>query len=879
MEFRKSGDFTIPPSQKQTRRFRTRGRSLLLGEEKFHARGVTYGTFRPVEGVAFPSRARVEEDFAAMAAAGVNSLRTYERPPEWLLDAALERGLHVMVGVAWEQHLAFLEDPWRSREIAQRLAEEVRRCEAHPAILCYSVGNEIPAAIVRWHGKRAVERFIERLYLAAKEADPDGLVTYVNYPSTEYLELPFLDLAAFNVYLEDESTYAAYLSRLHNLSGDRPLLLTEVGIDSRRGGVDAQARVLDWQLRRGFAAGAAGTFVFAWTDEWHRGGHDVLDWDFGVVDREREPKPALEAVSRAYATAPFADEDGWPAVSVVVCTYNGAGTLDECLAGAGALNYPDVELIVVVDGGDHACVEIARAHGATAIETAHRGLGHARNVGIEAARGEIVAFLDDDAFPDRDWLLFVADLIRRGGYGGVGGPNVPPDDDGFVAECVAAAPGGPIHILLSDVEAEHVPGCNMAFRRDVLIEIGGFDERFRTAGDDVDLCWRLQKGGHRLGFSAGAVVMHRRRDSVRRYLRQQYGYGKAEALLERKWPGRYNRAGASRWSGRIYEAPGQPTGRRRSAVLYGTWGSGLFQSVYDAPTALPGILGAPEGLLMVGALAIVSLFGFVWPPLFLAAPPVLLVAGWIGAEAVANGWRAHRATPGRSWLYTLRLRDLTALLFLLQPAARLAGRLRNGLSPWRRRARSRPGLPRPRTVAVWSERWASPQSWIEALEESLTAAGGLVRSGGPFDRWDLDLRAGALGGVRLRTVVEEHGHGKQLLRMRVWPRATFAASAAAAVLAVFAGLAVYQQQFGPAIAIGLLIVLAVALALEGTATATRLAVGAMGDLGERLGDAEAQRRARLRRALPGARRRDGAEPSRRPAPPIAGRHLEREERR
>ncbi|HEY2055037.1 MAG TPA: glycosyltransferase [Solirubrobacterales bacterium] len=869
----------VPHSQKQTRRFRTRGRSLLLAGDKFHACGVTYGTFRPTDGGAFPSPARVAEDFAAMAAAGVNSLRTYERPPEWLLDTALEHGLHVLVGVAWEQHLAFLEDPERSRDIAQRLGEEVRRCEAHPAILCYSVGNEIPAAIVRWHGKRAVERFIERLFQAAKEADPDGLVTYVNYPSTEYLELPFLDLAAFNVYLEDEATYASYLNRLQNISGDRPLLLTEVGIDSRRNGEEAQARVLDWQLRRGFSGGAAGTFVFAWTDEWHRGGHDVLDWDFGVVDRDRDPKPALEAMSRAYATAPFVDDGAWPKVSVVVCTYNGAETLGECLAGAGALNYPDFELIVVVDGGDHTCAEIARAHGATVIETAHRGLGNARNIGIEVARGEVVAFLDDDAFPDRDWLLFVADLLRRGAYDGVGGPNVPPDDDGFVAECVAAAPGGPIHVLISDDEAEHVPGCNMAFRKDVLVSVGGFDERFRTAGDDVDLCWRLQKAGHRLGFSAGAMVMHRRRDSVRRYLRQQYGYGKAEALLERKWPGRYNRVGASRWSGRIYEAPGATTGRRRSLVRYGTWGSGLFQSVYDAPSALPGILGAPEGLLLVAALAVVSVLGFAWPPLFLAAPPVLLVGGWIGATAVANGWRAHPATPGRSRLGTLRRRDLTALLFLLQPAARLAGRLRNGLSPWRRRARARPGLPRPRTVAVWSERWASPQLWVEALEENLAASGGMVRSGGPFDRWDLDLRAGALGGVRLRTVVEEHGHGRQLLRVRIWPRATLAGEAAVGVLAVLAGLAVHQHRFGPAIAIGLLIVLAVAGALEGTATATRLAVSATTDLGERIHGAAPERRARLRRALPGGRRRAGYGPDRRPAPPIAGRRLESEERR
>jgi len=610
---------TLPFPQTETRRPGIRGRSIVVGAEKLHVRGVTYGTFRPTEGSSFPSRPRVRDDFAEMEGAGINAIRTYECPPQWLLDEAGERGLRVMVGLAWEQHLTFLDDPRRRAEIARRIGAEVRACAAHPAILCYSIGNEIPAPIVRWYGKRRVERFLDRLYCEAKEADPDGLVSYVNYPSTEYLELPFLDLTAFNVFLEDEATYDGYLGRLQNLSGDRPLLLTEIGIDSRRHGAAEQARVLEWQVRQAFAAGGAGAFVFAWTDEWHRGGHEVLDWDFGVVGRTREPKPALAAISAAFAAAPFSDSGPWPSVSAVICTHNGEQTLGECLDRLGTLSYPDFEVIVVDDGSSDASAAIARAHGAVLCETQHGGLGHARNVGIAAARGEIVAFLDDDAYPDPDWLHYVADLLRRGGHGGVGGPNIPPDDDGFVAECVAAAPGGPIHVLVSDREAEHVPGCNMAFRKDVLERIGGFDERFEVAGDDVDLCWRLQKAGYTVGFSAGAVVMHRRRDSVRRYVRQQYGYGKAEALLERKWPSRYNRVGSSRWSGRIYEAPAVATTLRAPMIHYGTWGSGLFQSVYDAPRPLPGIFGAPEGLLLLGVLGLVSALGLVWDPLFFAA--------------------------------------------------------------------------------------------------------------------------------------------------------------------------------------------------------------------------------------------------------------------
>jgi GT2 family glycosyltransferase len=765
-----------------------------------------------------------------MAGAGINSIRTYVPPPTWLLDAALAEGIGVMVGFAWEQHVAFLDDADRAERIAHRLGDEVRACERHPAILCYAVGNEIPASIVRWHGKRAIEGFLERLHWEAKSADPGGLVTYVNFPSTEYLELPFLDLTAFNVFLEREGDFESYLARLQNLSGDRPLLITELGLDSARNGAEAQARSLEWQVRGAFATGAAGTFVFAWTDEWHRGGHEVLDWDFGLVDRDRRPKPALDAVGRAYQAVPFSERGPWPAVSVVVCTHNGEATLDECLARVTRLDYPDYEVIVVNDGASQECAAIARSHDAVLIETEHRGLGHARNIGIDAARGEIVAFLDDDAYPDSDWLHYVAALLRANGHAGVGGPNIPPEDDGFVAECVAAAPGGPIHVLVSDREAEHVPGCNMAFRKDVLEEVGGFDERFRVAGDDVDVCWRLQKAGQTLGFSAGAVVMHRRRDSIRRYLRQQYGYGKAEALLERKWPTHYNRAGASRWSGRIYEAPAAQGPRRRSTVRYGTWGSGLFQSVYDSPHALLGMLQAPEGLLLIALLGEISALGLLWQPLLVAAPAFLAAIAWILAAAIASGWRAHHTVPGRPPRETLKRRATTSLLFFLQPFARLAGRLRNGLSPWRRRTQARPSLPWPRTVEVWSETWRDPQAWVEQLQDGLAAAGGFVRSGGPFDRWDLDLRAGALGGVKIRTAVEEHGDGRQLLRAKVWPRTTAAGRLLVLVMVLFAAIALHQHRPEIAIAISVGVVLFATFGLEGMATATRLAVAEIENL-------------------------------------------------
>jgi beta-galactosidase/beta-glucuronidase len=248
------------------------GKFIFVGNEKLYIRGVTYGTFRLDEdGNEHHDPEVVERDFAQMAANGLNAIRTYTVPPRWLLDAAQRHNLRVMMGIPWEQHVAFLDNKKRVRSIEERVGNGVCACAGHPAVLCYAIGNEIPASVVRWYGHQRVERFLERLYRIAKAADPEGLVTYVNYPTTEYLQLPFLDLVCFNVYLEAPESLEAYLARLQNIAGDRPLIMAEIGLDSRRHGEDAQAQALDWQIRTAFAAGCAGAFVFAWTDEWYRG--------------------------------------------------------------------------------------------------------------------------------------------------------------------------------------------------------------------------------------------------------------------------------------------------------------------------------------------------------------------------------------------------------------------------------------------------------------------------------------------------------------------------------------------------------------------------------------------------------------------------------
>jgi hypothetical protein len=172
---------------------------------------------------------------------------------------------------------------------------------------------------------------------------------------------------------------------------------------------------MEWQIRSTFGAGCAGIFVFAWTDEWHRGGFDIDDWGFGLTDRDRKPKRSLAAVRKAFAEVPFARGEKWPSISVVVCSYNGARTIRETLEGLRRLEYPDYEVIVVDDGSTDATPDIAREYDVRLISGPNRGLSHARNVGLHAARGEIIAYIDDDAWPDPHWLTYLAAAFRRGG--------------------------------------------------------------------------------------------------------------------------------------------------------------------------------------------------------------------------------------------------------------------------------------------------------------------------------------------------------------------------------------------------------------------------------------------------------------------------------
>jgi glycosyltransferase involved in cell wall biosynthesis len=783
---------------------RVRGKFLFLGDEKFWVKGVTYGTFAQDEnGIERFVPQIVEKDFAAIAENGFNVVRTYTVPPRWVLDIAWTNGLRVMVGIPVEVPMALIDEPGKPAEIEGWVRKQLRTCAGHPAVFCYTIGNEIAPSIVRWQGRKRIEKFLERLYHVAKQEDPSSLVTYVNFPTTEYLQLPFLDFLCFNVYLETRASLEAYIARLHNLSDDRPLLLAEIGLDSLRNGEEKQAETLDWQIRTVFSSGCCGAIVYGWTDEWYRWGDLVQDWKFGLTTRDRTPKPALQTVRNALAESPFSEQTHWPRISVIVCSFNGSATIRDTLDGLQNVDYPNFEVLIVNDGSTDSTPKVASEYPFKLINTENRGLSSARNTGLEAATGEIIAYIDDDAYPDPDWLRFLAILFNEGGYVGAGGPNLPVPEDGWKSQAVANAPG-PNPVLLTDRVAEHIPGANMAFKRDALKEIGGFDPIYRVAGDDVDLCWRLRQKDGVIGYAPAAIVWHHRRNSFRKYWKQQEGYGKAESLLEKKWPEKYNELGQLKWIGRIYgKGVLQDLSSISQRVYFGVWGTAPFQSLYQTSNSLWSLTLAPEWYLGAGFLALLLLLTITWT-VFSIVPGGLLLSGLATTvgQALMNTRRARIDAKPR--LDRTRLRVAIFFLQLLQPLARLKGRL--SVEPTSKNPRVKRTTPKflPLTMKLWRDEWQDPKEALGGLNTKLRESGTMVRSGGEYDRWDLEVREGRLGGCRLLLATQSYGIGRQLLRYRLIPRYSRIGLVASAVFSIISLAAGLSGAWTPSVAAGLL---------------------------------------------------------------------------
>jgi GT2 family glycosyltransferase len=751
-------------------RVRCDGKFFRLGADKFFVKGVTYGPFAPgADGVSLPPPDRTRSDFALIRDMGANCVRIYHLPPRWFLDLAQEMELKVFLDIAWPKNLEFITDQTVAEQARQAVRHAARECGNHPAILALSVVNEVPPDLVRFSGREAIEQFIDELVVIAKAEAPSCLVTFANFPTTEYLQPRQPDFVCFNVYLHDEQAFRNYLARLQTVAGPKPLMLGEYGIDTMREHTpEDQARILTQHVRAVFDEGLAGTFIFSFTDDWFVHGYQIDDWAFGLVTRQRSPKPAYFAIQGAYHRAPHLADEALPMCSVVVCSYNGGATVESCLRSLERLNYPDYEVVFVDDGStDHTQDILRRFPWVRNIKQTNMGLSHARNVGLHAARGQIVVYTDSDCEADEDWLYYLALSLTRSKHVGVGGPNLIPDEGSWIADGVGLSPGGPSHVMIDDRTAEHVPGCNMAFYAWALKQLNGFDPQFRKAGDDVDLIWRLQHQGWSMGFAPAAQVWHYRRNTVKAYLKQQRGYGEAEALLKYKHPDHFNTLGASHWRGKIYGGDEIGVKVGGDVVYHGLFGTGLFQTIYRQPASLTAaMLMSIEWHLLTIFVAFLGLawFTLVWVAVAMALVPIALSV----VAAVQSPMPRHR-----HWLS----RPLIAYLHYRQPITRGWARywvrlqqkvmkLEKEASGYRRPHR----LPRdrrdPATLRYWSHN-LDRLHLLDRIRAQMNESQWRVRLDSGWSNWDVEVYTSRYTKVQITTATEHH-HGSGLLtRVRV----------------------------------------------------------------------------------------------------------------
>ena len=402
------------------------------------------------------------------------------------------------------------------------------------------------------------------------------------------------------------------------------------------------------------------------------------------------------------------------------------------------------------------------------IHQSNQGLSHARNTGAAAAKGEVFAYTDSDCMVDPDWLYYLIGTLVSGDYAGVGGPNITPPAKNWIQACVAAAPGGPSHVLLTDVVAEHIPGCNMAFYRWAFEGVGGFDTEYRKAGDDVDFCWRIQQAGWVVAFSPTAIVWHYRRFTLRAFLKQQEGYGEAESLLRFKHLIFFGPTGTAKWRGQIYGTPRFSWFVNRPVIYHGMFGEGFFQSIYPTPQSdVAAYLSSIEWFALT-----IFLFGL---GIFLPAlriVPYLMLGGTL---CVALSYMVRASIEPK--FDTAGARLLVMLLAFVQPLVRGFSRYFTWLHFKRTPGsviRAHEHLPERSRFAgnlsrrvFWNEQGRDRHYLLGAIFELLDEEGWRYSTDSGWNEWDIQIYGNFWWSIALQTVTEYHGGGKCLTRVRL----------------------------------------------------------------------------------------------------------------
>jgi O-antigen biosynthesis protein len=792
----------------------------------------------PVDDVAdFDRKLTLRKRFDELKRAHTTGVILPESQAEPLLGVAALAGLQALVEL--EARPEYLLDRKQFRAMMARTLRTVSMLRSNSGLMGYLIDCPVEPAALRHHGIDLLKRRLGRLIREIRRVDGDRLVGLKHRPSTVGLALFEEDLIYAAMPALTPTELKEYVIRLHNLAEARPVVLEFA----------EELPGQDELVACAFGLGAAGVVAPAMRQAVSSGTLGIKMLSAGEL---------LPFVTLNGSCPPKPGET--PMVSVVICAYNAERTMRACLESLRKIDYPNYEVVIVDDGSGDGTAEIAMEFPEfRLIRQPNKGLSVARNVGMQAARGELVAYTDSDCVVDPDWLTLIVRAMGEGGFDGCGGPNYAPHEDQWVAACVAASPGAPCHVLTADDRAEHLAGCNMVFRKGALLAIGGFDPQFTAAGDDVDICWRMLDAGFSLGISPAAFVWHFRRNTVGAYYGQQRGYGRAEAMLFLKYPDRFNSLGQIKWRGTI---PGLartvPGGARRRMAW--TRKRSDFQHIHDAPLSVLKVLPVTvewNALAVIGLAAAYGLHVTVIPAL------VMLAMGPLWAFFYAARAPVEKCHEG------ILARLFVAALAYTGPVSRTLARYR-----WRKAARQKglfESLPRQRPtvqwftrtmrLAYWNETWTTREAILGRLATLFARGGHPARIGSGFDDFDLVVESGRFTRLEIRSADEEHEGGRlknhlaARLRVSRLARTALAATAVGSLAAAAMGLDDIAFVLG-AVAIGAA-TCAASEGLENTRMAYRAIEQCASDLGlaplgtlTRAGRISAQAQAPIPAAIP-----------------------------
>jgi glycosyltransferase involved in cell wall biosynthesis len=230
----------------------------------------------------------------------------------------------------------------------------------------------------------------------------------------------------------------------------------------------------------------------------------------------------------------------FPTVSIVVPAYNEEKNIEECIKSLLTLDYQNKEIIIVDDHSTDRTADIVSKYPVILIRRSQRG-GHAaaRNDGIKAAKGEIIAFTDADCITDRAWLKNLIRNYDNPTVGGVGGVVLSKSQNLLAKYRTYREREEYEKHDISKTNVTNLPGGNASYRKEVLEKVGGFDPRFSApiGQATLELGYRILRAGYKLVGETDAVVFHTYGGSAREWLITYFrgGYSSFSFLEQYGW--------------------------------------------------------------------------------------------------------------------------------------------------------------------------------------------------------------------------------------------------------------------------------------------------------------------------------------------------------